>query len=332
MKKAKPRSKQVYLRNMVFNYYNKEMNSATNSFIQKNPNISDIQFHLLQTTKEEEKIKNILLNIAYFYDRNYIGNKDFMQIPNMKNIIENTTYYPMIIASENETPYNEDILGVTTIKIENNESIIDNPYFPTKNENVLSITGILTRLNLNDNCKRIRGIGKTLFKTAIKGAYNINKQNKVRLICKIDCRNKNSLKSITKAVKELQEENIDIQIFIDGYYEILNKQNDLIEAPTFILEIDLNKNQKISNNIVEFSYLNCKDTSVLSNLTNIIKENTQEIKRYINVENENIIIYHKIQPINAINTIIDVGNSANGNNRVPVLPSLQIEYAENTVI
>lgn len=332
MKKAKPRSKQVYLRNMVFNYYNKEMNSATNSFIQKNPNISDIQFHLLQTTKEEEKIKNMLLNIAYFYDRNYIGNKDFMQIPNMKNIIENITYYPMIIASENETPYNEDILGVTTIKIENNESITDNPYFPTKNENVLSITGILTRLNLNDNCKRIRGIGKTLFKTAIKGAYNINKQNKVRLICKIDCRNKNSLKSITKAVKELQEENIDIQIFIDGYYEILNKQNNLIEAPTFILEIDLNKNQKISNNIVEFSYLNCNDTSVLSDLTNIIKENTQEIKRYINVENENIIIYHKIQPINALNTIIDVGNSANGNNRVPVLPSLQIEYAENTVI
>lgn len=332
MKKAKPRSKQVYLRNMVFNYYNKEMNSATNSFIQKNPNISDIQFHLLQTTKEEEKIKNMLLNIAYFYDRNYIGNKDFMQIPNMKNIIENTACYPMIIASENETAYNEDILGVTTIKIENNESITDNPYFPTKNENVLSITGILTRLNLNDNCKRIRGIGKTLFKTAIKGAYNINKQNKVRLICKIDCRNKNSLKSITKAVKELQEENIDIQIFIDGYYEILNKQNHLIEAPTFILEIDLNKNQKISNNIVEFSYLNCNDTSVLSDLTNIIKENTQEIKRYINVENENIIIYHKIQPINALNTIIDVGNSANGNNRVPVLPSLQIEYAENTVI
>ena len=39
------------------------------------------------------------------------------------------------------------------------ESIFDNPYFPTKNENILIITGILTKLN-NNYEKRIPNIGK----------------------------------------------------------------------------------------------------------------------------------------------------------------------------
>ena len=64
---------------------------------------------------------------------------------------------------------------------------------------------------VDKNGNKIRGLGRELFKSAIKGAYELNKDKKVRLICEVDCRNTNSLYSVCKAVKELQEENINLQ-------------------------------------------------------------------------------------------------------------------------
>ena len=44
-------------------------------------------------------------------------------------------------------------------------------------------------------------------------------------------------------------------------------------------------------------------------------EVNRELKRYINIR-QDIVIYHKINPINALNVELEVGNSANGNERV----------------
>ena len=83
---------------------------------------------------------------------------------------------------EKEWQYGKDeILGTTTVKFGNNKFLTDNPYFPTKGEDILSITGVLTKMNAVDkNGNKIRGLGRGLFKSAIKGAYNANKDKALR--------------------------------------------------------------------------------------------------------------------------------------------------------
>ena len=314
--KEKPRPYGENLTSTAFNYYKKEMETQTKETAKKDQCLADVKFHLLQTLREDERINNVITDIADFYNINYIGNKDFIHIPKVNNIISNAMQYPIILATKKDMYNNTNILGVTTIKMENNKSITDNPHFPTQGQNILTINGILTRMMpLPGSTERIRNIGKYLFKSAIRGAYNINKKEKVRLVCEIDCRNKNSLKSIVKAVKELQEEGLKVQLFITGYYEIKNRKNELKEAPTFMLEIDLNGNKILDNNFVKFSYLNCNNEKLLEKLTNVIRKNSKELKRYINIR-QDIVIYHKINPINALNVELEVGNSANGNERV----------------
>ena len=253
-----------------------------------------------------------------------------MHIPNISNVLNNILNYPIMLVTKKDEYGKDEILGTTTIKFENNKSFTDNPYFPTKGEDVLSITGVLTKLNAVDkDGNKIRGLGRELFKSAIKGAYEINKDKKVRLICEVDCRNTNSLYSVCKAVKELQEENVNLQMFLAGYYEIKNKEKNLLEAPTFILEVDLNGDKEINNNNLNFDYQNCKSTNLFSSLSNVISKNTNENKKFVNIVGDKKVTFHSIEPINALNIKLEVGTTADGNNREPVL-SLQLENANKT--
>ena len=227
--KEKPRTCGKKLTSTIFNYYKEETKVQTEEIAKKDPNLLNVEFNLIQTLREDKRIKNVIGDTANFYNTNYIGNKDFIHIPKVKNIISNAMQYPIILATKKDVYNGTNILGVTTIKMENNKCITDNPHFPTQGQNILTINGILTRMMpLPDSTERIRNVGKYLFKSAIRGAYNINKKEKVRLVCEIDCRNKNSLKSIVKAVKELQEEGLKVQLFITGYYEIKNRKNEKI--------------------------------------------------------------------------------------------------------
>lgn len=315
----------------IFKTYIKEMEEKTREFIKKNPTLLDTKFYLFQTIQNKDLVRDMIFNLAYFYDINYVGNKDFIHIPNISNILDNILKYPIMLATQKDEYGSEDILGVTTVKIENNESISSNPYFPTSGETVLTITGVLTKINAVDkNNNRIRGIGKELIKSSIKAAYNVNKQNKVRLICEVDCRNLHSFNAVVNAIKELQNENINVNVAIDGYYEILNSYGDLQEAPTFVLEMYFNENKAIKNQNIEFNYLNCRSTELFSDLNNIIEENTKELKEYVNKKDDKTVIYHSLEPINALNVSINVGKTATGNERVPSIKEL--EYVQNDLI
>ena len=255
-----------------------------------------------------------------------------MHIPNINNVLNNVIHFPIMLVSQKDEQGNDEILGTTTIKFENNKLITDNPYFPTKEEDVLSITGVLTKMNAIDkNGNKIKGLGKELFKSAIRGAFNINKDRKVRLICEVDCRNANSLYSICKAVKELQIEETKIQMFLTGFYEVKNKEGKLLEAPTFILEIDLNGNKTINNDCLCFNYNNIQSTNLFISLKNVISKITKENKRDINNIGEKKVVFHSIEPINALNISLEVGTTADGNNREPML-SLQLENANKTIL
>ena len=336
-KKEKPRKQmQLYflgntLQEKTFNYYMNEMTEKTEIF--KENNVSKAEFKLFQTIPEKNNIIDMIFNLAYFYDTNFIGNKDFMHIPTINQITQNFTRFPMMVATQKNKFGTDEIIGATTIKIENNASIIDNPYFPTKNEIVLSITGVLTKLNATDiNGNKIRGIGKELYKSAIKGAYELNKEKKVRLICKIDCRNDKSLIAISKAVKELQEENLPVKLSIAGYYEIFGENKNLVEAPTFILEIDLNGDKNISQTSTKFSYLQCNYANLFQDLVQVIKNNTKERRKYYNIKGKEFIIYHSIKPIDALKVELEIGNTAEGNDRIPITKPIEMEYAIGKVI
>lgn len=328
-KKARPRSNEQVdeaAKQKIFKTYIKEMEEKTEKF--KKSNEPSVDFHLFQTIRNKDLVRDSIFNLAYFYDSNFTGNKDFIHVPNISNILDNILRYPIMLATQKDEYGNNEILGTTTIKIENNKSFSDNPIFPTQNEDILFITGILTKANAVDkNGNKIKGLGRELFKSSIKGAYSINKEKKIRLVCEVDCRNKNSLYSVAKAVKELQEENVNIQMFLAGYYEIYDSNNILSEAPTFILEIDLNKEKELNNNNFNFNYTNCQSTNLYSDLSKVICANTKESKKYENALNTKKVVYHSIKPINALNITLDVGQTADGNERVPVLNTIQLEPA-----
>ena len=207
----------------------------------------------------------------------------------------------------------------------------ENPLFPTRGETVLSITGVLTKFNnIYNEENRVRGIGKELYKSAIRGAININKKQKIRLICEIDCRNDKSLSAVTKAVKDLQLEGYDICSYITGYYEIYKKK-ELLEAPTFIIEIDLNSN-KYTEEKVEFSYIHCKSQKLYKDLVKELKKNTTEQKKYSNVVGNKSVYYHSIKPINTENVELEIGTTADGNNRKPSInPVIEYVVSKKTI-
>lgn len=332
-KKARPRSndqEREVVKQTIFKYYIKEMEEKTQK-VNKESSL-DTNFHLFQTIRDKDVIRDTIFNLTYFYDNNFTGNKDFMHIPNISNVLDNVLHYPIMLVSRKDEYGKDEILGTTTVKYENNDTITDNPYFPTKGEDVLSITGVLTKMNAIDkNGNKIKGLGRELFKSAIKGAYNINKNNKIRLICEVDCRNTNSLYSVCKAVKELQNEENNIQVFLTGYYEIKNKEKNLLEAPTFVLEIDLEGNKNLNNENLNLDYQNLESTNLFTNLSKVISENTKETKKVVNMISNKKIVYHSLEPINALNINLDVGTTADGNNREPIL-SLQLESVNKSNI
>ena len=57
-----------------------------------------------------------------------------------------------------------------------------------------------------------------------------------------------------KAVKELNEEGVKIGAFLRGYYEIVNQFRRIVEAPTFMIEFDLN-GKKVDSEKTIFSYI-----------------------------------------------------------------------------
>ena len=55
---------------------------------------------MFQSINNEEKMRDMLFGLAYFYDTNFTGNRDFIHIPNISTITDNAVHYPMIIATK----------------------------------------------------------------------------------------------------------------------------------------------------------------------------------------------------------------------------------------
>lgn len=184
-----------------------------------------------------------LEQIADFYNNNWLGNKDFMHIPNFSQVMSNYMKYPIIIAREEGK---DEILAISTIKYdENNPDEID-PYFPDPEAKYFSITGILVKKGTPH-----KGMGKKIYEIALRGAHEYNKiYPGTRIMCVIDCRNSQSLRALSTAVETINENGLvgegqELPANIVGYYELVDTETGALEeAPTLVLEVGLDSQNK----------------------------------------------------------------------------------------
>ena len=217
---------------------------------------------------------NSVQKITNFYNYNWLGNVDFMHIPDFHQTLRNCQDYPIIIARERETGK---LLGISTIKYdENTEEKVD-PYFPEENAKYFSITGILVR---KDN--PYRGIGKKIYEVAMRGGYAYeNAYPGTKMICVIDCRNQHSLRAMASATERIKREQrigegLELPVNILGYYELRDKESSqLLEAPTLVVEVDL-AGKEVEEKELEKSWLSYTKTEESNTLYNGILDTLKE--------------------------------------------------------
>jgi len=224
--------------------------------IEENPD-NKVIYEVLQFSDLAKKW-NSVFNIADFYNHNWLGNVDFMHIPDFMQTFQNCRNYPIIIAREKDT---DNLLGISTIKYDENTGENIDPYFPEKDAKYFSITGILSK---KDN--PYRGIGKKIYEIALKGAYNYEKYYPgTMMMCVIDCRNKQSLRALTSAAEKINQSdyvgiNKELPVHILGYYELRDKESQkILEAPTLVIEIGLEEKeaeQIVDDNNLEYEKSN----------------------------------------------------------------------------
>lgn len=291
---------------------------------EKDPS-NTVIYEVLQFSDISNKWDSVF-NIADFYNHNWLGNIDFMHIPDFSQTLQNCRTYPIIIAREKD---NDQILGISTIKYdENSETTID-PYFPEENAHYFSITGILTRKN-----NIHKGIGKKIYEIAVRGANRYAKYYPgTRLMCVIDCRNCQSLKALSSAIENIKNNEIvgtdkELEAFILGYYELRDKQNnDLIEAPTLVIEINLDEKKNTfqsSHQLLEFTKRD--DISLFDSLLSTLKDNFSKYNINSPVIKEDTdcgIVYFysfgKKEKCRVQNISIIPNGTGHGNDRIPVL-------------
>ena len=229
-----------------------------------NSSNEQVQYHVLQLSKFFGDFE-FIGKLAKFYNYNWVGNNDFIHIPNIDQIVDNMFKHPIIVAIDK----NCEILGVSTLKCEYNGNDNVDPYFPYKNTRYLSVTGILTK---KDNI--IKGIGKKIYEISLVGSYLFNEfYSNTRLMCVIDCRNNFSLDAAKNATIEIEDgkyskNGLPILASLIGYYEVHDEVNEqLLESPTIVLEFLLKKSENILKKDITLSY----DTTSFYEHLNVLK-------------------------------------------------------------
>ena len=272
---------------------------------------SNIEYIVLQgLSKNDPYILDpfIVYKIADFYNYNWLGNADFMHIPNFSQVVYNCNNFPILIAREKDT---KDIIGISTLKYEENKEDLKDPYYPITSEKYFSITGILTKMN-----NQYKGIGKKIYEIAIKSHYYFNKiYNDTSIMCVIDCRNKNSVNALNSAAESLNsevEENIIAKI--SGYYILLDEQEEMLEAPTIVLKVEETPEKSKKRNIIE--YINDEE-ELFKNLLNTLENELTNISEpIVNIdEGVGAVHYYHVNNYNSLPKIISNGTEK-GNNRV----------------
>lgn len=103
-------------------------------------------------------------------------------------------------------------------------------------------------------------------------------------MCVIDCRNRQSLSALARAVENINKNNLveegkELPAHILGYYELREKENNqLLEAPTLVMEVDLQEKDilgKENKTIIEFTHKE-NEEKLLNHLLEELKDKFME--------------------------------------------------------
>ena len=280
------------------------------------------KYEVLQLSDlSNDKIEAAYL-VSKFYNENFKGNADFMHIPDFMQTMDSIFNYPIIIAREEGS---KKILGISVLKYYDSNKSFD-PYFPVNDSKYFSVTGILT--NLNNKEMGYYGIGKKIYEINLKGVLEYKKNcEDIRLMCVIDCRNNNSINALKCATNNLNSsyEKEKIRSEIVGYYTVQDfKNKNLIEAPTYVIEMKMNNLLELSERKLNIKYDN--DTYDKFELYDKMKEKIDETfpSDYENNPIQSIdpecgvVNYYNFIGNLSLDTIcIDSNSTEKGNNRIP---------------
>lgn len=276
-----------------------------------NESQDELEYVVLQGLSDDDPYIQdpfILYKIADFYNYNWLGNVDFMHIPNFSQVEYNCKYYPVIIAREK---HSKDLIGISTLKYDENGEGFEDPYYPISHEKYFSITGILTK---KDN--PYRGVGKKIYEIALKGHYHFNKiYDDTSIMCVIDCRNNNSLNALNSAAQSLNDD-VDENIVakISGYYILTDDNHEMLEAPTMVLKVCEHDEKSDDRNVVEFK--KDKGIGLFKSLLHVLKKELTDVSEpVIGVdEDAGLVHYYHVRNYNSLPKVIPNGTEK-GNDR-----------------
>ncbi len=278
---------------------------------------SDVKFCVLQCDPRFQNMKQlaeIIEDISEFYNENWLGNADYIHIPDTKTVWENYLKYPIIMAYR-ENDEEIDILGVSTIKYYQNTANTVNPYYPVPDKRYFEITGILAKYNSD-----IKNIGKHIYEVVLEALKKYRAiLPEFDVIFVADCRNYMSINGASGGARYLRE-SIDPKIFgkIVGFYTLKNNDK-LIEAPTFIAKFNFDDDYH-QNREIAFEFYD--SPNLFQDMLAIIEESLGNEGICIGVENydgNDIVTYYELenQSINLDDISIIPNGTDLGNDRQP---------------
>lgn len=277
----------------------------------------DVKFSVVQCDpnfQDPLTMAGLLRDISDFYNENWLGNADYIHIPDVKKVLDNYLKYPIIMAYR-ETPDGDiDILGIATLKYYQNTQTDVNPYYPIPNKRFFEVTGILTKQDSD-----VKNIGKRIYEILIEALEEYKKVlPEFDVIFVADCRNYMSINGARGGARYLREEyNKEAFGKIIGFYTVRN-QGKLVEAPTFVAKFEFG-NREYSNDIT-FAYEEAEDLfeGMIGTLKNSLANN--QIKPGIHTMDEECsVTYYGLEDdrINLDNITIIPNGTDKGNDRIP---------------
>ena len=305
------------MKNSFFERCNRSYQMFTEEALRVSQKYEDVKFCVLQCEPKFQNFINlyhIIRNISDFYNENWLGNADYVHVPDSKGVWNNYLKYPIILAYREIDGFNE-ILGVSTIKYFQNDSQFVNPYYPLPNKKYFEVTGILVKQNSD-----IKNIGKHIYEIVLKG---LKKYHEILpdfdVIFVADCRNYMSINGACGGARFTRLGNSQ-NVFgkLIGIYT-MKKDNELIEAPTFVAKFSFDEPYFHSKPIT-FDYQISEN--LFSDLLSNLYLNLHEYKMKPGIENydeDAIVTFYELEN-NNINlddiTILPNGTDL-GNDRIP---------------
>lgn len=218
--------------------------------LEKNPHARTIPvtFNVLQLlgpygiTDGGRQKKDIVRQSAQLYDE-YEGNEEYIHIPDVDQMMRNLQGFPVIGAFNTKTG---ELEGVVTIKLHKNTSPkTTDPYYPKHDAEFYSITGVIVRQRKGVLHK---GLGSHLYLASILGIQkyaSLHPEQNLELNAVIDCTNLPSLYALSSANRKITQneyvgKNKKLNAILDGIYTVRDEGHKLVEAPTYVIKINLN--------------------------------------------------------------------------------------------